>query len=89
MTNYATHIKPVRKKRKVAKKRSVVSIYNNSVKLNDFFIDGFTSIFAVYPSKRIIKLRTIEDDTRAIASDWRKVGGVIRHAMTNFKTIDK
>ena len=69
----------------------MLSVYTPKKRYNihDAFINGFTSVFAIFPSQKVVKLQTADDDRRAIASDWMAVGRVIRHAMINYKTIDE
>lgn len=76
-------------KRQADKKHNIVSVYKKRYKVHDAFVGGFISMFAICPSHRFVKLQTADDDIRAIASDWMEVGGVIRHAMINYKNVDQ
>ena len=53
--------------------------YSKNVHFDYDFIDGLLSIFGIEITED--KPRTRQDDTRAIASDWEKIGQDIRHSM--------
>ena len=49
------------------------------------YLRGMTSILQIFPAspKRITEkdLPSFQDDAKALAGDWQRVGGYIRHAM--------
>ena len=89
MGNHAKRYISQRNKRQAVKNQNILSVYKKRYKVYDAFIGGFSSVFSIYPSRRVIKLQTADDDIHALASDWMEVGGVIRHAMINYKNVDQ
>lgn len=48
------------------------------------YLRGMTSVYQIHPASRRYtkkKLPSFQDDAKALAGDWQRVGGYIRYAM--------
>lgn len=49
------------------------------------YLRGMTSVFRIFPAPRRIteeNFPSFQDDAKALAGDWQRVGDYIRYAMT-------